>query len=596
MNTTPLDGRPGAPDGTALTNSGVRRFAGLPEVGLPEAGARAAGRRLATHPLLTARSTKGDEAIPDVLRDAHYLLSGVGVQFEVLRTRPGCAVARAIPDPSVSPVAACQLVQGLLETVSEAGTGVGGTIVETTCAARGSPSCLYTVMWESAAEPAAGPARPVAPRAAATAPTVHLDAPAAAPVDAYRYLGQVTPAPPVPESAPNRVSTAAPVERPPAAPVAPSPPPAPPVPSAPMPVPAVAPPVAMPVSVMASEPRPSAPSHSPPAHRTGRKAPIWLFRRSWLLAVALVAGTAGGFVAAKHSPTSYSATSTLVVQSGAGRAGPGSANDAQALATTYAALIPKDQAILQVVAGTLHVSTDTLARHLSVSVEMGTSLLLVKYSAPTASQALDGSTLLARTVAGSAAPTPAIASGSLVIVQLPASAVAGGALHKYGAPIGALFGLLLGIVLVLAAERADPRVDDTFTLGQAAGCAAASLPADLSLPELARALARATGGATLTVVPLAEPDAAPAMAIARRLGATMPPTRAGTGVALSPSFSSGAVELSRGTGPTILVLRAGRRQRDVSAAAERLRLMGREPLWAVLVGKRTDQDVSTYDR
>lgn len=592
MNTTPLDGRPGAPEATALTGLGVRRFAGLPEAGLPETGARAAGRRLATHPLLTARSTRGDEAVPEILRDAHFLLGGVGVQFEVLRTRPGCAVAQAIPDPGVPPVAACELVQGLLETVTEAGTGVRGTIVETTCAGRGSPSCLYTVMWDSANEAA----RPAAPRPPAPTPTVHLDAPAAAPAAAYRYLGQVAPAPPAAQTAPNRIPTSPPVGQPPAAPaVHAAPAPATPLPLPP-PVVLPPPPVAVPVSVVTPEPRVFAQAHAPQPQRPARKAPIWLFRRSWLLVLALVAGTAGGFVAAKSSSTTYSATSTLVVQSGAGRAGPGSANDAQALATTYAALIPKDQAILQVVAASLHVSTNTLARHLSVSVEMGTSLLLMKYSAPTGPQAVAGSKLLARTVASATAPTPAIASGSLVIVQLPNGAVAGGALHKYGAPIGALFGLLLGIVLVLAAERADPRVDDTFTLGQAAGCPAASLPADLSLPELARALARAAGGATLTVVPLEESDTAPAMAIARRLGSTMPPTRAGTGVGLSPSFSSGAVELSRGAGPTILVVRPGRRRRDVAAATERLRLMGREPLWAVLVAKSTDRDVSSNDR
>jgi len=355
--------------------------------------------------------------------------------------------------------------------------------------------------------------------------------------------------------------------------------------------------MAVPVTVVSSEPRVTAPPlHSPVARSTRHKAPIWLFRRSWLLVLALLAGTAGGFLAAKSSSTSYSATSTLVVQSGAGKAGPGSANDAQALATTYAALIPKDQAILQDVAGTLHLSTSAVARHLSVSVEMGTSLMLVKFSAPTAAQAVAGSTLFARTVASAAPPTAAIASGSVVIVQLPSGAVAGGALHKYGAPIGGLFGLLLGIVLVLAAERADPRVDDAFTLGEAAGCLAARVPEDLSLPELARALQRSTAGTTLTVVPLSGPDGSSAMALARRLVPTLPATAAGSSVAVSPSFASGAVELSRGSGPTILVLQTGRRRRDVSAAAERLRLMGRAPVWAVLVGKRTDQDASSHDR
>ncbi len=319
-----------------------------------------------------------------------------------------------------------------------------------------------------------------------------------------------------------------------------------------------------------------------------------MLRRSWLLVLALLAGTAGGFLAAAGSSTSYSATSTLVVQSGAGRAGPGSANDAEALATTYAALIPKDQAILQRVAGALHTSTSAVSQHLSVSVELGTSLLLVRYNAPTAEEAVAGSALLARTVVGSAAPTPAIASGSVVIVQLPTTGVAGGALHKYGAPIGAIFGMLLGIVLVLAAERADPRIDDTFTLGRAAGCPAASVPEDLSVPELAGALTRSAGGATVTVVPLEDPDGAAALALARRLVTTMPATSSGSPLAVGPSFATGAVDLSRGSGPTILVLRTGRRLRDVSAAVERLRLMGRAPVWAVLVGKRTDQDASIH--
>jgi capsular polysaccharide biosynthesis protein len=577
VNTIPIDANQGAPGAAAtLTSPGLRRFAGLPETGLPEAIAPDAGRRLATHPVLTARSAKGEAAIPDVLRDAHFLLSGLGVHFDVLRTRPGCAVLRAIPDPGVPAVAACDLVQGLLESVTEAACGVRGTLVETTCAGKGGAACLYTLMWE--------PAPPSSPAPAAVT-TLHAAAPAAAPPTAYRYLGQVSPAPPPAAPALNRP----PAEQP-AAPLPSPPPPA--APESP-----AAGPVAVPVTVLAPESRPAPFAAAPPLPRgTRRPARTWLLRRSWLLVLALVAGTSGGYLAAKHSPTSYSATATLVVQSGAGRAGPGSANDAQALATTYAALIPKDQAILQDVAGSLHIPAAEVSAHLSVSVEMGTSLLLVKYSAPASAQAVSGSTLLARSVASAAPPTPAIASGSLVIVQLPSAAVAGGALHKYGAPIGGIVGLFLGIVLVLAAERADPRVDDSFTLGEAAGCPAAGVPQDLSLPELARALSRSVAGTTVTVVPLTGPDGGEAMMLARRLWPALPATSAGSSVAVGPSFSSGAVELSRGSGPTILVLCAGRRRRDVSAAAERLRLMGRAPVWAVLVSRRTGLDPSSYDR
>src|SRR5579863_6908983 len=184
---------------STLTQSGVRRFAGLPETGLPEALAREAGRRLATHPLLTARSAKGDAVVPDVLRDSHYLLSGIGVQFDVLRTREGCAVLRATPGPDVTPGASCELVHGLLEMVTASAAGLRGTLVETTCAARGSAACLFTLMWDGtlASVPAPEMTPPPATSRALEAstppePTVQATAPAAAPSSAYRYLGQVS--------------------------------------------------------------------------------------------------------------------------------------------------------------------------------------------------------------------------------------------------------------------------------------------------------------------------------------------------------------------------------------------------------------------
>jgi hypothetical protein len=270
MSGVPRNGSIGvAGNEVAISGSGIRRFAGLPDDGLPEADARDAGRRLASHPLLMSRLATGDEAMPEILRDAHYLLNGVGLHFDVLRTRPGCAVVRAVPDVGVSPVAACELVRGLLETVTEIVCGVRGTILETTCSGRGSPACLYTLMWDQA--PAAAPedsaARPVgyAEPAPAPATTVHAAVPAAAPLTAYRYLGQVAPAqaPPsvaTPPTAPNRTPSAPPVAPPAPAPVVASPPP----------------PVAAPV-----EPGPAR-ALEPSARSTGRKVPTWVLRRSWL--------------------------------------------------------------------------------------------------------------------------------------------------------------------------------------------------------------------------------------------------------------------------------------------------------------------------
>jgi hypothetical protein len=176
----------------------------------------------------------------------------------------------------------------------------------------------------------------------------------------------------------------------------------------------------------------------------------------------------------------------------------------------------------------------------------------------------------------------------MAVVNLPTTAHRQGTLHKYGIEIGAFLGLLVGLILVLAAERADPRVDDAPTMAAAAGCRAAQVPADISHAELARVLSdvgRIEG--TLTVVPLAVGDTASTMDLARGLRPCWPVD--GPAVAISPSFASGVIELSRGSGPTVLVTHAGARQRDVVAAADRLRMIGRAPVWAVLAARRLRQ-------
>jgi hypothetical protein len=146
--------------------------------------------------------------------------------------------------------------------------------------------------------------------------------------------------------------------------------------------------------------------------------------------------------------------------------------------------------------------------------------------------------------------------------------------------------VVLGLILVLAAERADPRVDDAASMATAAGCRAALVPTDLSFAELARVLADVghEKGGGLTIVPITISDTAPTMELARSLRPCWPTD--GPAVTISPSFSSGVVELSKGTGPTVLVSHPGTRQREIVAAADRLRMIGRAPVWAVLANRR----------
>jgi len=575
----------------------------------PADQARFAGRQLAEHPLIAARPDQERPGVADVLTDARPLLSTYGIGFEIVRSRPGMVVLRSRPLGPVSALVACELVKSLLGAVTEHVCAVKASVVENTCAQRGAPACLYSVVWEDQA------AGPVAPRLGPATPEIEsrrgpdigvIDAVEDAPLPQWdrpaeldSIEGGATNGYAV-EPAPKQWANTAqapkePVASPPTAVsstgyqfqvstpnalVTPRPSfPAPVVPTGPAPVLAPAmPETASPVSTTA-------------VVTSRARFPRGLVRRSWLLVIALVAGSAGGWFAGTHATTSYGAQATLVVQSGAGKTGPGSANDALALATTYSALIPKDQSILSTASGTLKVAPSTIEKNLTVTVENGTSLLLLSYSAPTAQQAVTGATAVARAVASATPLSPAIAPGSVAIVSVPNSGSKEGMLHKYGIVLGGFIGLVVGLILVLAAERADPRIDDAVGMAGAARCRAAIVPSDLTFPELARVLADAgREKGRLTIVPLTIPDTASTMELARELRPCWPAD--GPAVAISPSFSSGVVELTKGSGPTVLIAHPGTRLRDVVSATERLRMMNRAPVWAVLANRRLRSRVS----
>jgi capsular polysaccharide biosynthesis protein len=556
--------------------------------------AHAIGRQLADHPLLAARTDDEHPDVAEVLSDARTLLSTYGIGFEILRTRPGTVVMRARTDGRVSAQVACELVKSLVAAVAEQICGVRASLVENSCAQRGAAACLYSMVWEE---------RPGDAQLAPPSPETLID-PGTVPPEPVQVSSTELPLPtwdrPAGQEAP--AAALAPVEPTPFTPPArPAPEPSPPTaasstayrfqvssPNA-IVVPAVQNPAPAPPS---AQPTPAAPApvrsyenHRPGSVTARSRVPRGLIRRSWLMALALVAGSAGGWFAGHHAGTTYGAQATLVVQSGAGKSGPGSANDALALATTYSALIPKDQSILSTASSTLKMSTAAIERSLTVTVESGTSLLLLTFSSPTEQGAVKGADVVARAVASSTPLTAAIAAGSVAVVSVPNTASVQGTMHKYGIVIGAFLGIVIGLILVLAAERADPRVDDASGMATATGCRAAIIPADLSFAELAKVLVdagREKGG--LTIVPISVSDTAPTMDLARGLRSCWPPD--GPAVTISPAFSSGVVELSRGSGPTVLVSHLGSRRREIAAATERLRMIGRPPVWAVLSNGR----------
>ncbi|MGH9043505.1 MAG: hypothetical protein ACRDVP_01455 [Acidimicrobiales bacterium] len=531
-----------------------------PEHGLDEAVQ--AGRRLALHPLLSARPEGQRPELAELLADARPLVASQGVGLDIMRTRPGLVVVRARALQGNGTRTQCQVVRGLLGALAES-CGLKVSIVESTCAGRGASACLYSMLWEKETKPTSeGPELDQAP--------VPDPPPSGAPME-----GQALPGRPVTE-AQGGPHNALQLQYP-QANIAPS-------------APAEVAPPAIDITALAvsARPAPAARANLTTASHAGlaRRNLRVLARRAWILLLAIGAGVGGGWYAGAHATTSYGAQATLVVQSGAGKTGPGSANDAVALATTYSALIPNDQSILSAAGGVLKMAPQEVAANLKVTVEAGTSLLLVDFSAANASQAIAGADAVARAVVRSGPVNPAIAAGSVAMVNLANGAHRQGTLHKEGIVIGALLGLFLGFILVLAAERADPRVDDGAALARAAGCPAARIPDDLSFPELARVLSdegRRHGG--LTVVPVMLADTGPCMDLARDLRPSWPPE--GPRVFISPSFASGIVELSRGSGPTILVSHPGARQRDIARASERLSAIDRPAVWALLSKHRS---------
>lgn len=547
--------------GSVMSPSEVRRFAGLPDLGPPEAGpvAVAAGRRLARHPLVASRHDgAGDD---DWLSGAQLLLAPLGVHLELLKIRPGGAVLRCRASSGISGAAACDLAKAVIESVPGA-SGRPGTVVETTCMKRGADGCLYMLLWE-----ADGPGAPAADAHAADAHAA--DAPTSV---------TEPPSPALADQPPT--GRAVPMVDPAAMPLA-----APPLP--------MVDPAAMPVAAPPSVPtsmsdrgvdrlRPRLPAIGGRRRRARGRAP-WLRRRAWMLVIAALAGGVGGLWAGNHKGVSYSAQATLVVQSGSGRSGPGNANDANALAITYSALLPTDSVIVGSAARTLGVSPTTLSHHLSVSVETGTAVMLLKYSAPTVAAAVRGAQTVARAAAGAAPPSAAIPAGSLVVVQLPTTASIAGSLHKVGLPLGILLGLVVGAILVIAVERADPRLDTAEQLAAVCGCPATSVPDGMTTAEIARAISRVVGPASrVTVVPMAVVDTPAAVSLGRALEADR--ASGDPAFEIGPSFETGADELAGGSGPTMLVTSFGAPRRRVQAAVERLRLLGREPLWAALAG------------
>ena len=497
-----------------------------------------------------------DRLVLALLDDAKDVLTAVGVRLSVVSLDEDRALFVSEPaNRQVSVQKACELSRRVLTQVAGAMPGIAVELVELRCGRRSEWPCTFSLEWsqEFAASLAALPAAPSSPAVPARSAS-----PVAVEIPSLEMLigGQRDEAPR--EFGAGMESAAASATQ-------------------------LAPRGALDSSGShrAGARHGEGPEESPWERLRRRLSPPWLKRRSWLLIFCVLAGTAGGYVARTLQTPMYSARSVIVVATGAGQQGPGNANDAIALALTDASILPSDQALLRAVSQKIGVPPSEVADHLSASVEAGTSVILVSFDASTPAAAVRGADAVGRVITSRNEKISAIPNGSLSLVQLATQATASGLLVTYGLPLGAFLGLLIGLVFAVAIERADPRADDVEDLARATGTAASAYPGPVSLVELEQLLDRASDGApSVTLVPLS--DFETAHAIALRAGLEAAATHQSLAIELAGPVGSMDDRLTRGEGPTVLVARNGARLRSVKACVQRLGLLGRHPVWAVL--------------
>ena len=191
-----------------------------------------------------------------------------------------------------------------------------------------------------------------------------------------------------------------------------------------------------------------------------------LWRRGWVLLVAVAITTACAYFVASSRGETFTAESTAVVA-----ASPNSLltpDQADTLAGTYAALIPKDAAIDRAVAAAVGANVTDVEKSLSAFNATGTALLAIDFKGTTAADSITGATAALQAIAGKHPLSTNIIPGSVGAVQLPAEASASRSMLVIVA-IGVILGIALGALLMGVWERVDPRFDRPEDLSQETG-------------------------------------------------------------------------------------------------------------------------------
>ena len=272
------------------------------------------------------------------------------------------------------------------------------------------------------------------------------------------------------------------------------------------------------------------------------------------------------------SNTSYSAEATLAVPAGATASQPG----ARTKRRHWPSRMPRSSSRTtpswrRPPSSSGSPSTD-LTRHLTVSVQTGTSVLVLNYTAPTSAQAVRGVNAVATAIVDHKLHSSIVPLNTVEVVQLATSASASGVLARYGLPVGLFFGLLVGLIIALIAERLDPRADKADEVAEIFGHPVAMVPSELSVPEFGHAVLNADGSRsdTMTLAPLRWWDVPAAYSIERTLAPNYPDTT----ISVSRALEGGMAHQSRrelriGSGRQVRRAHAGHRGRARTASPDR---------------------------
>ncbi len=344
-----------------------------------------------------------------------------------------------------------------------------------------------------------------------------------------------------------------------------------------------------------------------------------LGRRWWVPILTMVLATAGAGGLARVRAVSYTARAVVVVQSGASGSGPGSANEAATLAGTYAGLIPQDATIVSAVSSALHLPKSQVSKDISVTIQSGTSLLLLDFTASSPSTALRGAQLVAQAITqpNVVAPTlnpPPIAQtiphGSVALVEMPSSARSSQSSWIKAGLLGLILGFAVGVALVAVWERADARVDVASDLADHVGFPVwddSRLTAPLAAGVVNRWLQERSRGGTTNVVLLATGGHAsgPVERLASHLEGVAARLEGGDTARLhvqvvplrADHLVSDDLWLVNAD-LTVLAVQSGDRMSEVDATIQALAELGSPPGWGFVVRKsrrRARRERVVYD-